>query len=103
MRTAGESADRTIRISSHHRRAGERQRSGPPRLAVRTIARRFYSAVATAQFDGDTCLRSADFDCVNHDEHLGTGSVYRNVGIQWCAINPEYTDAPQLGVADQGI
>jgi hypothetical protein len=37
------------------------------------------------------------------DEHLGTGPVYRNVGIQWCAISLEYTDAPELGFADHGI
>jgi hypothetical protein len=38
-----------------------------------------------------------------HDEHLATGPVHRNVGIQLCALSPEYTDAPELGVADRGI
>jgi hypothetical protein len=38
-----------------------------------------------------------------HNEHLGTGPVYRNVGIQSSAISPEYTDAQELGFGDQGI
>ena len=38
-----------------------------------------------------------------HDEHLGTGPVYRNVGIQSYAISPEYTDAAELGFADRGV
>ncbi len=37
-----------------------------------------------------------------HDEHIGTGSVYRNLGIQSRAISPQYTDAPELGVEDHG-